>query len=162
MAARLSMASERIVMPCWAPCAWSGTSRPSHALKERRLPIGLVAIGNPILRQRWQHVLEGSGASVCVVVHPGACVSSSAQLAPGCVALAGAVINAVVDHYAICGPHSQLGVNAAMAGGSCLAPLAGLAAAEVLVCGEHRFAELELAPGAAVLSEGVSCPGSLG
>jgi len=136
----------------------------------------VVAIGNPALRQRWQQVLEAAGAPVGVVVHPCACVSTSAQLAPGCVVLAGAVINAdvrlergvlvnsgaVVDHDAICGAYSQLGVNAAMAGGSCLGPLASLAAGEVLGCGEHRFAELELAPGAADLSEGVSCAGSSG
>jgi UDP-3-O-[3-hydroxymyristoyl] glucosamine N-acyltransferase len=94
-------------------------------------------------------------------------------LAPGFVVLAGAVINAdarlergvlvnsgaVVDHDAICAVYSQLGVSAAMAGGSCLGPLASLAAGEVLGCGEHRFAELELAPGAADLSEGVGCAG---
>jgi hypothetical protein len=49
-----------------------------------------------------------------------------------------------------------------MVGGSRLGPLASLAAGEVLGCGEHRFAELELAPGAADLSEGVSCAGSSG
>jgi len=136
----------------------------------------VVAIGNPVLRQRWQQVLEAAGAPMGVVVHPRACVSPSVQLAPGCVVLAGAVINAdaqlergvlvnsgaVVDHDAICGAYSQLGVNAAMAGGSCLGPLASLAAGEVLGCGEQRFAELELAPGAADLSEGVSCAGSSG
>jgi len=136
----------------------------------------VVAIGNPVLRQRWQHVLEGAGAPVGADVHPRACVSPSAQLAPGCVVLAGAVINtdarlergvlvnsgAVVDHDAFCGVYSQLDVNAAMAGGSRLGPLASLAAAEVLGCGEQRFAELELAPGAADLIEGVSCAGSSG
>jgi hypothetical protein len=136
----------------------------------------VVGIGNPALRQHWQQVLEAAGAAVGVVVHPCACVSPSAQLDPGCVVLAGAVVNAdarlergvlvnsgaVVDHDAICSAYSQLGVNAAMAGGSRLGPLASLAAREVLGCGEHRFAELELAPGAADLSEGVSCAGSSG
>ena len=136
----------------------------------------MVAIGNPVVRLRSQHVLEAAEAHVGVVVHPRACVSPSAQLAPGCVVLAGAVINAdarlervvlvnsggVVDHDAICGAYSQLGVNAAMAGGSCLRPLASLAAGELLGCGEHRFAELELAPGAADLGEGVSCVGTSG
>jgi len=103
-------------------------------------------------------------------------VSPSAQLAPVCVVMAAAVINAdsrlergvivnsgaVVDHDAIRGVYCQLGVNAAMAGGSPLGPLASLAAGEVLGCGEHRCAELELAPGAADLSEGVSCAGSSG
>jgi hypothetical protein len=136
----------------------------------------VVAIGNPVLRQRWQHAREGARAPVGVVVHPRACVSPSAQLTPGCVVLAGAVINAdarlergvlvnsgaVVEHDAICGVYSQLGVNAAMTGGSRLGLLASLAAGEVLGCGEHRFAELELAPGAADLSEGVSCAGFSG
>ena len=147
--------------------AWDGALTPDRFV---------VAIGNPALRQRWQQVLEAAGAPVGVVVHPRACVSPSAQFAPGCVVLAGAVINvdaqlervvlvnsgAVVDHDAICGAYSQLGVNAAMAGGSCLGPLASLAASEVLGCGEQRFAELELAPGAADLGEGVGCVGTSG
>ena len=119
----------------------------------------VLAIGHHALRQRWQQVLEASGAPLGVVVHPRACVSPSAQLAPGCVVLAGAVVNAdaqlergvlvnsgaVVDHNTLCG--SRLG------------PLASLAAGEVLGCGENRFAELDLTPGAADLSEGVSCAG---
>ena len=108
----------------------------------------VVAIGHPALRQRWQQVLEASGAPLGVVVHPRACVSPSAQLAPGCVVLAGAV----VDHDALCVSYSQLGVNAAMAGGSRLGPLVALAAGEVLGCGDSRFAELDLTPGAADLS----------
>jgi len=133
----------------------------------------VMAIGNPVRRQRWQHVLEGAGAPV---VHPRTRVSQSAQLAPGCVVLTGAVINAdarlkrgvifnsgaVVDHDAICGVYRQLAVKTAMAGGSCHGPLASLAAGEVLGCGEHRFADLVLAPGAADLGEGVSCCGPAG
>lgn len=125
----------------------------------------VVAIGHPALRQRWQQVLEASEAPLGVVVHPRACVSPSAQLAPGCVVLAGASVNAdaqlergvlvnsgaVVDHDALCSSYSQLGVNAAMAGGSRLGPLASLAAGEVLGCGESRFANLELTPAAANL-----------
>ena len=133
----------------------------------------VLAIGHHALRQRWQQVLEASGAPLGVVVHPRACVSPSVQLASGCVVLAGAVVSAdaqlergvlvhsgaVVDHDALCGSYSQLGVNAAMAGGARLGPLASLAAGEVLGCGESRFSELELSPGGADLSEGVSCAG---
>lgn len=147
--------------------AWDGAPAPDRFV---------VAIGTPVLRQRCQQVPESAGAPVGVVIHPHACVSPSVQLAPGCVVLAGAVINAdaqlergvlvnsgaVVDHDAICGVYSQLGVNAAMAGGSRLGPLASLAAGEVLGSGEHRFAELELAAGAADLSEGVGCVGTSG
>ena len=144
----LSLASEFKALPCS-----EGSPAPDRCV---------VAIGNPALRRRWQQVLKASGAPLGVVVHPRAYVSPSAQLAPGCVVLAGAVVNAdaqlergvlvnsgaVVDHDALCGPYSQLGVNAAMAGGSRLGPLASLAAGEVLGCGESRFAELESTPSA--------------
>lgn len=141
-----------------------------------RQPISSSLLLAILLRQLWQQVLEASGAPLGVLVHPYACVSPSAQLSPGCVVLAGAVVNAdaqlergvlvnsgaVVDHDALCGSHSQLGVNAAMAGDSRLGPLASLATGEVLGCGESRFAELELTPGAADPSEGVSCAGFSG
>ena len=121
----------------------------------------VVAIGNPALRQTWQQVLEQVAAPLGVVLHPRAIVSATAQLGPGSVVLAGAVVNAnaslhqgvlvnsgaVVDHDAICGAYSQLGVNAAMAGGSRLGPLACLAPGEVLACRQTHFAALELAPG---------------
>jgi len=89
------------------------------------------------------------------VVLAGAGINADARLECGVLVNSGAV----VDHDAICGVDSQLGVNAAMAGGSFLGPLASLAAGEVLGCGEQRFAELESAPGPADLSEGVSCGG---
>ena len=130
----------------------------------------VVAIGNPALRQTWQQVLEQVAAPLGVVLHPRAIVSATAQLGPGSVVLAGAVVNAnaslhqgvlvnsgaVVDHDAICGAYSQLGVNAAMAGGSRLGPLACLAPGEVLNCRQTRFAALELAPGASDPGEGLT------
>ena len=130
----------------------------------------VVAIGNPALRQTWQQVLEQVAALLGVVLHPRAIVSATAQLGPGSVVLAGAVVNAnaslhqgvlvnsgaVVDHDAICGAYSQLGVNAAMAGGSRLGPLACLAPGEVLNCRQTHFAELELAPGASDPGEGLT------
>lgn len=151
--------------------AWQWPQLPHLTTAPDRL---VVALGNPTLRQTWQQVLERQAAPMGELVHPRASVSPSAQLSPGCVVLAGAVVNAnallhsgvlvnsgaVVDHDVICGAYSQLGINAAMAGGSRLGPLAALSAGEALGCGESRFAELELAPGAADLSEGVSCHGS--
>jgi len=130
----------------------------------------VVAIGNPALRQTWQQVLEQVAAPLGLVLHPRAIVSATAQLGPGSVVLAGAVVNAnasldqgvlvnsgaVVDHDAICGAYSQLGVNAAMAGGSRLGPLACLAPGEVLNCRQTRFAALELAPGASDPGEGLA------
>jgi hypothetical protein len=130
----------------------------------------VVAIGNTALRQTWQQVLEQVAAPLGVVLHPRAIVSATAQLGPGSVVLAGSVVNAnasldqgvlvnsgaVVDHDAICGAYSQLGVNAAMAGGSRLGPLAWLAPGEVLNCRQTRFAALELAPGASYPGEGLT------
>ena len=129
----------------------------------------VVAIGNPALRQTWQQVLEQVAAPLGVVLHPRAIVSTTAQIGPGSLVLAGAVVNAnacphtgvlvnsgaVVDHDAICAAYSQLGVNAAMAGGSRLGPLVCLGPGEVLRCGETRFAALELSPGASDPAEGV-------
>ncbi len=129
----------------------------------------LVAIGNPALRQTWQQVLEQVDAPLGVVLHPRTCVSATAEIGPGSVVLAGSVVNAnaslhagvllnsgaVVDHDATCAAYSQLGVNAAMAGGSRLAPLAFLGPGEVLGCGETRFAALELSPGASDPAEGL-------
>lgn len=133
--------------------AWQWPQLPHLSTAPDRL---VVALGNPSLRHTWQQVLERQAAPVGVVVHPRTWVSPSAELSPGCVVLAGAV----VDHDAICGAYSQLGINASMAGGSRLGPLAALAAGEVLSCRESRCAELQLALGAADLSEGVSCHGS--
>ena len=130
----------------------------------------VVAIGNPALRQTWQQVLEQVAAPLGVVLHPRAIVSGTAQFGPGSVVLAGAVVNAnatlhqgvlvnsgaVVDHDVICGAYSQLGVNAAMAGGSRLGPLACLAPGEVLNRGQTRYAALELAPAASDPGEGLT------
>lgn len=110
------------------------------------------------------------------MVTPRTLVSQSAQLSPspGCVVLACAVVNAnallrsgllvnsgvVVDHDAICGAYSQLGINVSVVGGSRLGPLAALAAGEAFSYGESRCAELQLAPAAVDRTEGLSCHGS--
>ena len=115
----------------------------------------LVALGNPLQRQRWQTLLESEDLPLGVLVHPTAYVSPSAILQPGCVLLAGSIVNAnvhlhsgvlvnsgaIIDHDAVCGAFSNLGVNAAMSGGSSLAPLAFLKAGEVLHPGEHKSAD---------------------
>lgn len=130
----------------------------------------VVAIGNPALRQTWQQVLEQVAAPFGVVLHPRASVSATAQIGSGSVVLAGAVVNAnaflqpgllvrsgaVVHHDATCAAYSQLGVNAAMAGGSRLGPFACLAPGEVLNCRQNRFAALELAPGSSDPAEGLT------
>lgn len=118
------------------------------------LLLAVLLVGLPL------YALSESISSVgsrCVVL-AGAVINADAQLELGVLVNSGAV----VDHDAICGVYSQLSVNAAMAGGSRLGPLASLAAGEVLGRGEHRFAELELAPGPAYPSVSVSSAGSSG
>jgi hypothetical protein len=70
----------------------------------------------------------------------GAVVCASASLH------AGVLVNsrAVVAYDAIFAAYSQLGVNAAIAGGSILRPLDCLGPGEVLRCGETRFVALKL------------------
>lgn len=168
MVVPLPMRSRPVAMSCWffwmtkclplswwptLPCSllWRSLGNGLSSHTSAPLPSAwwwLLAI--PAFANTWQQVLERQAAPVGVVVHPRTWLSPSAQLSPGC----------VVDHDAICGAYSQLGINASMAGGSRLGLLAALAAGEVLSCGESRCAELQLAPGAADLSEGLSCHGS--
>ncbi len=86
-------------------------------------------------------MLEQLGAPLGVVMHLKSIMSATAQLGPGSLVFARAVVNvnaslhqevmvssvAVVHQNAICGAYSQLGVNVAMAGGSRLGPLVCLA-----------------------------------
>jgi hypothetical protein len=122
----------------------------------------VVPIGNPALRQVWQQVLEQVAPPPGLVLHPPANVSATALIGPGALVLFCAVVNAnaslhagvfvnsgaVVDCVATCSAYSQLGVNPALAGGARLCPLACLGPGEDLLCGQIRFAALELSPGA--------------
>ncbi len=64
----------------------------------------VVAIGNPVLRQRWQLVLEAVGAHLGVVVHPCACVSPSGQLGPG---FSGLIQSSVMSRFRLSPCHRQ-------------------------------------------------------
>jgi hypothetical protein len=118
----------------------------------------VVAIGNPALRQAWQHVFERVVAPLGVLLNSRAIVSATAQLGPGSVVPTGAVVNANASlHSGVLAvgsaAYSQLGINATMAG-------VRLGSGEVLGCGESRFAALALSPGASDPAEGLT-PGSL-
>ncbi len=126
----------------------------------------VAAIGNPGLRQTWQRILEQVSARLVVLIHLRSSVTAAAQIAPGSVVLAGAVVNsnaspdaglvnsgAVLDHDSSCTAYSQLGVNAAMVGGSSLGPLASLGPREALRFGEARFAASKFSPGASAHAE---------
>ncbi|MBP5300062.1 MAG: hypothetical protein J6Y80_01530 [Victivallales bacterium] len=89
-------------------------------------PEAIVAIGNPARREEQIQRLEALDFTIPVLLHPRAWVSSSAQVAPGCVIEANAVVNAgaligraclvcagaVVNHNAQVGDICQIDCNA--------------------------------------------------
>ncbi|MBS7597203.1 acetyltransferase [Pseudomonas sp. RC2C2] len=91
----------------------------------------VVAVGSNTLRKTWFEALASAGLPQATVIHPQACVSASAQIGPGSVVMAlavvgvdvhvgaGAIINAgtVVDHDAVVEDFVHLGVGVSIAGG---------------------------------------------
>lgn len=95
-----------------------------------RLDGVVVAIGNNQTRLDLLTQLRQAGAKVVSVLHPMACISTSAQIGPGTVALAGAIVNAdavigpgailntacSVDHDCILGDAVHISPGAHLAG----------------------------------------------
>jgi sugar O-acyltransferase (sialic acid O-acetyltransferase NeuD family) len=91
----------------------------------------IAAVGNNALRQQWSAHIRACGLELATVIHPRACVSSTAIVGAGSVILAQAVVGvdvqlgegvivnagAVVDHDACLGPYAHLGVGVSLAGG---------------------------------------------
>lgn len=53
----------------------------------------IVAIGNPVVRERFLNKLEGAGKSVPVLIHPSAVIAEDVMIGKGTVIAAGAVVN---------------------------------------------------------------------
>lgn len=118
----------------WPARDWNGrwpiVGKPEHT---ENIPV-FCAIGNNAVRSRMleSHQLLGSP----VLVHPGATVSPSVHLGPGCFVAAGAVINAdaeigagvilntgcSVDHDCIVGDFAHVSPGARLAGGVTVGP----------------------------------------
>lgn len=91
----------------------------------------IVAIGDNQTRERLQEQLEQRGVTIATVIHPNATVAKSAQIEPGTMILAAAVINAeakigrgvivntgaIVEHDCIIGDWTHLCPKVACAGG---------------------------------------------
>jgi len=109
---------------------------PSTALAQYRdlADLAIVAVGNNKARENLHALLRSAGFTLASVIHPGAMVSPSAVLGPGCAIMAGAIVGteatlgegaivncgAVADHHCRVEDFGHLGVNASMAGGSVL------------------------------------------
>lgn len=90
----------------------------------------IVAIGNAKVRQQFQELLESSGKSIPVLIHPNAVIDESVEIGSGSVVMAGAVINAgskigkgciintcaSVDHDCILEDYVHVSVDAHLAG----------------------------------------------
>ncbi|MFW3616414.1 acetyltransferase [Billgrantia antri] len=87
--------------------AWPDKTRHEHWEVKGTLPMLLnelsrfegvvVAIGHNAVREAKLEALLSQGARIVSLVHPRATVSPMARLAPGCVVMAGAIINAFAE-----------------------------------------------------------------
>lgn len=139
---------------------------PSTALAQYRglADLAIVAIGNNQARENLHALLRAAGFTLATVIHPGALVSPSAILGPGCAIMAGAIVGteatlgegaivncgAVADHHCILEDFGHLGVNASMAGGSVLGRGGWLQAGAALGYGVRLQAGAIVGPGEAV------------
>jgi len=91
----------------------------------------IVAIGNNATRVKIQLELENLGGRLTTLIHPKAIISSFSKIEPGCVVMAGAVVNAfseiskssiintnsVVEHDCLLATGVHISPNASLAGG---------------------------------------------
>ncbi|MNQ93431.1 putative acetyltransferase EpsM [compost metagenome] len=97
----------------------------------RQADAAIAAVGNNALRDQWLSAIRLAGLTPATVIHPRACVSTSARIGAGTAIMAmamigvdvqigeGAIVNAgaVVDHDASLGDLAHLGVGVSIAGG---------------------------------------------
>lgn len=90
----------------------------------------IVAIGNPIVREKFQDELEQNGMHVPTLVHPNASIAENVEIGKGTVIVAGAVVNpgavigkgciintgASVDHDCVVADYVHVSVGAHVAG----------------------------------------------
>ena len=106
----------------------------------------IVSMGNNELRIRFHEQLEKNGYTIPSLIHPTAYVSPDADLAPGCIVRAFAVvgryaklgkatilnIGAKVDHHCVIGEGSHLLINAVVRASKTVESLTWMEAGQVL------------------------------
>lgn len=127
----------------------------------------IVAIGNQEARERLILAQEALGIPLATVIHPRAYVSPYAIVGEGCAIMAGAIVgtaarlgrgvivnaNATVDHDAVVGDFSHLGVGVQLAGGVVIAERVWLQAG---TCAGYRVrvpSDTIVAPGTSLVAD---------
>lgn len=124
----------------------------------------VVAIGNNALRENIFVRLNALNFTLASIYHPRSIISPTAIIGEGSVVMAGGIVGAeaslgrgvivncgaTVDHHCKVGDFGHLGVNACMAGGSCLGRLAWLQPGSSLGYGVRVSANTIILPGIGV------------
>ena len=94
IATRIAFLDDR---PLSTVMGWPVLGPCSFALEQSlqdQFPAAVVSIGNSAARLLWLSTLQAAGYRLPLIVHPTACISSSAQIGPGSVVFAQAAIQA--------------------------------------------------------------------
>lgn len=100
--------------------------------------VGIAAIGDNLLRERWQVTLKKLNIPLATIVHHTAIISPSAQISSGVSIMAGCIVSAschlhegvilnigsLLDHDVVVGHYSHLSVGVKVVGGQCIKPYA--------------------------------------
>ncbi|ASJ74920.1 acetyltransferase [Granulosicoccus antarcticus] len=138
----------------------------------------IVASGDNQRRHALQSRLEGLGWIMATLIHPDACISSGATLEPGCIVMAGVVINfgvtigaasiintrASVDHDCYLGNAVHISPGATLCGKVCIGDRTWVGAGAVVVQNIRMGSDSIIGAGATVLEDipddvvAVGCP----
>lgn len=137
----------------------------------------IVAIGSRTVRRNALSRLEEAGASIACLLHPRASVSERTVIAPGTVAMAGAIINvgatigagtiintgAIVDHDCVIGRWCHVAPGAVLGGTVTVGDLTDIGAGAVVLLNRKVGAGATVGAGAVVnrdVADGVTVVGS--